>query len=244
MVVNLAQQDLPEIIKILQQIHDKKGDHIHVGEYLSLIFQNFPISIYWKSAASIMQGCNQHLVELLDRKAPEEMLGKHSYEYCWNELDARCYVEDDQEVIHTSKPKFNVISPVHHRNGQGALVCTTKMPFYNAAKHSMDIVGVTIPAGSSLASISNAKLFAFYESIKSRKSYYIHINEYIFRLTAKQAECLTYLSMGKTFKQIANLMDCSVRTIESHVALLKKKLNLYTTAALIDCFWKNPIKWF
>ena len=66
----------------------------------------------------------------------------------------------------------------------------------------------------------------------------------VIKLTPRQAECLTHLAMGKQIKQIAELMQCSTSNVEDHILRLREKLKVPTTAALIDCFWRNPIKWF
>ncbi len=81
-------------------------------------------------------------------------------------------------------------------------------------------------------------------SFNTQTSYYILIHHQIFKITMRQAECLTYLSMGKTVKQIANSIGCSHRTVNDHINAMKYKLGLYSTTRLIDCFWNNPIRWF
>jgi len=50
--------------------------------------------------------------------------------------------------------------------------------------------------------------------------------------------------MGKAIKEIARLIDRGPFTVEHHIQILKRKLNVYSTSELIDYFWKNPIKWF
>ncbi|HEX7891986.1 MAG TPA: response regulator transcription factor [Ramlibacter sp.] len=53
------------------------------------------------------------------------------------------------------------------------------------------------------------------------------------RLTPRELQILEFLRSGRTTKQIAAALDCSVRTIDVHRATIKKKLGLRTAAELI-----------
>ena len=57
-------------------------------------------------------------------------------------------------------------------------------------------------------------------------------------LTNKQLECLIHLATGKTMKQIASVFNCSISNIETYFHTIKRKFSVFTTTALIKCFWK------
>lgn len=46
-------------------------------------------------------------------------------------------------------------------------------------------------------------------------------------LTARELQCIDYLSLGKTAEEIAIILNISKRTVESHVQNIKQKLNCY-----------------
>ncbi|USO01950.1 MAG: PAS domain-containing protein [Alphaproteobacteria bacterium] len=231
-------QDPKSIIDTLQQIHNGKT---HIGEYLSLIFNNMPISVYWKDTNYIMQGCNQYTADLFDTSR-ENIIGKTEFDYVFNTLDAEYYRAVDKKVISQERSEINIIEPVHTSKDTCTLWSSTKMPYYDENGTVAGVVGFTMQINP--AAFSSIPLINELQNLKNEENYYIHANAQIIRLTARQAECLMHLSMGKTFKQIALLIDREIRTVESHLESLKRKLGVNSTSALIDCFWKNPIKWF
>lgn len=59
------------------------------------------------------------------------------------------------------------------------------------------------------------------------------------KLTHRELECLTLLSIGKTYKETAKTMQISPRTIESFVTNIKRKLNLPCKSNIIEYYWRN-----
>jgi DNA-binding NarL/FixJ family response regulator len=53
------------------------------------------------------------------------------------------------------------------------------------------------------------------------------------RLTARQREVLQLLAEGRTTKEVAQLLDISVRTVEFHKSRLMEELGLHSRAALV-----------
>lgn len=238
------QQNSP-VFDILQQIHDGKT---HVGEYLSLIFKNLPIGVVWKNRNFIYQGCNATASEFIGYKDSVHIIEKQDLDICLKEKEALSFQRDDLQIMESGIPRFNIIEPLHKRNGESQIICTTKIPVYDNDQHQ-HVSGLVaffsnISSNFGLLRASNEQFKNSFQYVKSDKNYYLVLDDRNIKLTRKQAECLTYLSMGKTIKQIANMLDCSSRTIEDHINLLKRKLGVYSTAELIDCFWRNPIRWF
>ena len=58
-------------------------------------------------------------------------------------------------------------------------------------------------------------------------------------LTKRESECLHHLSQGKNRKEIARLMQISVRTVDTHLEKSKNKLSCFTNAELVDLWWTN-----
>jgi DNA-binding CsgD family transcriptional regulator len=62
-------------------------------------------------------------------------------------------------------------------------------------------------------------------------------------LTSRQSECLYYLIMGMSAKEIGETMSISKRTVEYHIAILKNKLHCRSKSSLIEQGLKlNDIK--
>ncbi len=227
-------------MSILNQIH---GGNIHIGEYLSAIFDNTDITVWWKDKNSVWQGANHTLIRLLGLKHSEEVIGKNDFDLCSEEA-AQVHMTNDHDVTTNGVPKINIIEPEGRKGGEKFLINVTKIPVYDHG----DVVG-TVGFGSILQHKfdyyrANNYLKNFYQTSYPGKHFFIITDNKTVRLRERQAEVLTHLSMGKTVKQIASLLDCSTYNIEDHIDRLKDKLGVYTTAALIDCFWNNPIRWF
>ncbi len=236
------QQNVP--LGILEQIHDGQT---HIGEYLSLIFQNRDVFVWWKDINSIWQGANQLMADFWKISYPEDMIGLTDFDFAYRESDAEIYRLNDQNIIQSNeaKLKFDLIEPKHCKDGEIVLANVTKMPVYKNGQ----IIGTVgfesiVPSKNTDYCLVINHLKEIAPTFQKEKRYFIILDEKTESLTSKQASCLTYLSMGKTVKQIANLLDCSTYNIEDYIIRLKQKLGVYTTAALIDCFWNNPIRWF
>ncbi len=52
-------------------------------------------------------------------------------------------------------------------------------------------------------------------------------------ITKREAEILSYLALGKTSKEIAEILGLSVRTVQNHRANIMQKLGIQTAAALV-----------
>ena len=240
-------------INILEQVHDGKT---HIGEYFSKIFEDLPVSVAWmhlddKKKAIIWDGCNQFGTKIVGFRDQEKIIGRTDFEINLKEEYAKQCLADALYVVEQKQAILKIERPLLRRDGQQALLSISKAPLYDQAKNvnglSCIFTDTSVLKESTLAcynEISNYRLVDIYHSFRNKQNYFVDIDGQIIRLTARQAECLTHLSMGKMIKQISNTLNCSSRTIEDHINLLKRKLGVYSTAELIDCFWRNPIKWF
>ncbi len=66
-----------------------------------------------------------------------------------------------------------------------------------------------------------------------------HINTDV--LTHREREVVQLIAEGKINKQIANTLDISVKTVETHRASAMRKLNLRTTADLVRYAVRNSL---
>ncbi len=58
----------------------------------------------------------------------------------------------------------------------------------------------------------------------------------LYTLSKRQIECLFYMALGFSIKEIANTIHLSPRTIETHIKALKLKLNINLRSQLV-CFF-------
>jgi DNA-binding CsgD family transcriptional regulator len=60
-------------------------------------------------------------------------------------------------------------------------------------------------------------------------------------ITARERNVLQLIAEGHTSKQIAGVLNVSVKTVESHRAALKRKLKLSSSASLVRYAIRNKI---
>jgi DNA-binding CsgD family transcriptional regulator len=58
-------------------------------------------------------------------------------------------------------------------------------------------------------------------------------------LSTREADCLHYLSLGNSIKEVANNLNLSPRTVESYVNNIKNKTGYYTRSQLVTNFLKK-----
>ena len=238
--------------QILTDIHNGQT---HVGDYCVQLFKNLPVGVAWLYLApdekdTICLGCNQMQADCFNCKTPEDAIGKTSFGGVAKPSDAEGFVANDRYVITQQKPVFNSVLPLSLHNGQCVLLSETKIPLHDGQHPFVldfffNVTGLRQSPMQTLRSLINCHYQSILLGFKlSKNRYYLSTEYAVISLTNRQASCLIHLATGKTVKQIANIFECSSRTIEDHIHLLKRKLGLYSTAELIDCFWRNPIKWF
>jgi DNA-binding NarL/FixJ family response regulator len=60
-------------------------------------------------------------------------------------------------------------------------------------------------------------------------------------LTSREREIVELIAAGKLNKQVAHLLDISIKTVETHRAAVMQKLNFHTTAQLVRYAVRNAI---
>lgn len=87
---------------------------------------------------------------------------------------------------------------------------------------------LAVSSGSSYFSpaVSNVLLEGFLEGSEE-------LDEELARLSDREREVLQLVAEGKSSKEIAQILDLSVSTVESHRKHIMEKLNLHNTAAVV-----------
>mgnify|MGYP001581188439 CR=1 FL=1 len=238
-IPTLRQEELLDL-SILHQIHDGQ---MHAFEHLNLIFKNAPVGIFWKDENMVWQGCNKFAASIFGRTDQNMMVGCSDFDLFRRDTDAEAFRTYDQEVRDGGVSRFNEIKTQYGLNDELLTFSFTSLLIHDASNNITGITGLVIPVVG-LTNMMSHYLNDMSHIFRKGENYYIVVNGRAVRLTAKQATCLTYISTGKTMKQIASILNCCPRTIEDHVDVLKKKLDVYETTELRNCFWNNPVKWF
>jgi DNA-binding CsgD family transcriptional regulator len=73
------------------------------------------------------------------------------------------------------------------------------------------------------------------------KNYFLRIKTKDISLSIQETKCLFFIAQGKSMKEIANINNISVRTVETHLNNIKKKTDCFSTSQLISHFYNSNI---
>ncbi len=100
------------------------------------------------------------------------------------------------------------------------------------------LVEYALPFDLSYNEPDQQKMESFISSIQTRKFLFTIENQSIF-LTKRELDCLSALSQGKTYKEVAVALSLSPRTVETYLNQIKEKTGTSYKSKLIDSFLKN-----
>ncbi len=60
-------------------------------------------------------------------------------------------------------------------------------------------------------------------------------------ISKKEYDCLSLLAHGVQLKFIAEELNISLRTVETYLERLKKKLNILSRNELVSLYWRNRV---
>lgn len=73
------------------------------------------------------------------------------------------------------------------------------------------------------------------------KQYFLRLNGKESSISVREYQCLELLAHGAKFKELSDVLNISLRTTETYVGNLKKKLGVYSLSEAIKIYWQNRI---
>ncbi len=105
-------------------------------------------------------------------------------------------------------------------------------------KLAAPLVQYDLPFDASYNTPDQQKMEEFRSSFGTRKNLF-ELEGRTVLLSKREWECLSALSQGKTYKEVAHVLSLSPRTIETHVNNIKERLGISSKSKLIQCFLEN-----
>ena len=62
-------------------------------------------------------------------------------------------------------------------------------------------------------------------------------------ISKREAQCLYYMSQGKSVKQISKILNISNRTVESHISNIKVKTGINSKNIILDFYYSTIQGW-
>jgi PAS domain S-box-containing protein len=111
-------------------------------EMLNALLYNIPDSIYFKDLRSRFLKINKALVKRLGIESEEEATGKTDFDF-FSEAHAKKAFIDEQEIIATGKPLFDIEEKETYEQKEDRWVSTTKMPLYSKKGEIIGTFGIS-----------------------------------------------------------------------------------------------------
>lgn len=139
----------------------------------------------------------------LEQISLDHVAGKTDFDMPWAKSQANKYISDDKKVLHG----ISLLNYIENQQRSGNIcvqVKVNKLPLYK----NDHIIGIIC--------------------------HFTDINNFpLATLSKQQHACLKYIVQGCSAKEIARILNLSVRTIETYSEQLKSKLHCNNKAALI-----------
>lgn len=209
------------------------------------------IQILYKSTDSLtcITGLDNRFIAASDKVArlcgfrdAEEMIGKSNHEIkCEAVRCAQAFEQQNQQILDSKSPQ-RYFAIMKYADGKDYLLLTERTLLY-------DPMGRIFGINSYSQEVTNKALIQFASRLTKFDSevsnnqhpgYYQVVEDYIFdKLSEREQECLFFMIRGKTSREISELLDISVRTVDTYVNNLKNKLGHSRKSQLIDFAIEN-----
>lgn len=178
------------------------------------------LHVWWKDRHGKYLGSNDVMAKNggID---PETLKGLNDFDLCWKDSAAK-FRENDHLVMTTEK-SYAFAEYGVHMDGIDRSFISYKTPLRVRTNRVIGSVGVAL-----IASMDPTTATA---PIKACVKYLI--NNCVVRFTLREAECINETLKGLSAKQIADVMQISVRTVEDYLSKIKQKVRCDTKTLLV-----------
>lgn len=189
------------------------------------IYEGFPFlcCLYWKDRKSKYRANNTTHSTFAGYNQNEEVLGYTDYDLIWSN-SASQYTLNDRKVILKGSPAIFFEHGAIHDN-KSAYFLSAKTPLRLKSNKIDGIMGLSILFTPERSDELFSSLLIDTDTSTSIPNIPV--------LTQKQLDCLFYLTLGMTQKEIAMQMNLAPRTVEHYLETIKIKLKCNNRSSLI-----------
>ncbi|MEH2072143.1 MAG: AAA family ATPase [Nostoc sp.] len=130
-----------ENARLYQQAQDTLKNLGQTEQFLQLIIDNIPQSVFWKDRNSFYLWCNRNFAKAAGLKLPENIVGKNDYELPWTEEESDWYIECDRRIMESGQAELNIIETWQQADGKQIWANTNKIPLRDKEGNVLGILG-------------------------------------------------------------------------------------------------------
>ncbi|MEH2237341.1 trifunctional serine/threonine-protein kinase/ATP-binding protein/sensor histidine kinase [Nostoc sp.] len=132
-----------ENARLYQQAQDTLKNLGQTEQFLRLIIDNIPQSVFWKDRNSVYLGCNQKFAQIYENGVLENVIGKTDYEFSWTREESDSFVECDRRIMESGQAELNIIETVQKADGKKIWSNTNKIPLKDKEGNVFGILGTS-----------------------------------------------------------------------------------------------------
>ncbi|MFN6526665.1 AAA family ATPase [Nostoc sp. ChiSLP03a] len=117
-----------ENARLYQQAQNTLENLGQTEQFLRLIIDNIPQSVFWKDCNSVYLGCNHKFTQTWGLGVPENVIGKTDYGLRWTSEQSDFFVARDRRIIESGEAELNIIETVQQVDGKHKWSNTNKIP--------------------------------------------------------------------------------------------------------------------
>ncbi|MEH2249023.1 trifunctional serine/threonine-protein kinase/ATP-binding protein/sensor histidine kinase [Nostoc sp.] len=130
-----------ENARLYQQAQDTLENLGETEQFLRLIIDNIPQSVFWKDRNYVYLGCNHNFAQASGVGVPENIIGKTDYDLSWTREESDWYVECDRRIIESGQAELNIIETVQQADRKQIWSNTNKIPLKDREGNIFGILG-------------------------------------------------------------------------------------------------------
>ncbi len=142
-----ARQDVAAVygslLGSLIELKRAEADLAHERDWLQLLMDNFPDTIYFKDAASRFTRINRAQTRLLGLTTAEEAIGKTDADFFQSDELAHSFLVEEQQLMSSGAPIIDRLEYNPTSTGQPRWLSASKVPLRDASGQIVGLVGIS-----------------------------------------------------------------------------------------------------
>ncbi|MEH2191503.1 MAG: AAA family ATPase [Nostoc sp.] len=132
-----------ENARLYQQAQNTLENLGQTEQFLRLIIDNIPQSVFWKDRNSVYLGCNHNYAQTWGLRVPEDVIGKTDYDLHCTIEQSDFFVGRDRRIMESGEAELNIIETVQQLDGTQKWSNTNKIPLKDREKNIFGILSTS-----------------------------------------------------------------------------------------------------
>jgi CBS domain-containing protein len=130
--IEALKQEIPNLETEHRSTIEERTAVLQIQEqFLQIVLDTLPLSIFWKDRHSVFVGCNRQFLSDAGLTSMTDIQGKTDYDLPWSRTEADAYRANDQAVMETNIAKIGIIETQLRADGRQVWIEVNKLLLHN-----------------------------------------------------------------------------------------------------------------